>query len=94
MQRSNDLKRCRHVVAGLGLLLFTLLQCHATGAQVPSAEQIEIFRSLPPDQQQAILDAIGGSTTTGAPTQASRARSARRSHRGPVSRPSPPRSHR
>jgi polysaccharide biosynthesis/export protein len=41
----------------------------ATGlatAQVPTAEQMEIFRNLPPDQQQAILEAMGGgSSTTG-----------------------------
>jgi polysaccharide biosynthesis/export protein len=35
-------------------------------AQVPSAEQLEIFQNLPPDQQQAILESLGrgGSMTT------------------------------
>lgn len=31
-------------------------------AQVPSAEQIEIFQTLPPDQQQAILDSMNRGT--------------------------------
>jgi protein involved in polysaccharide export with SLBB domain len=55
------------VVAGFGLLIFTFLQSHAICAQVPTAEQIEIFRSLPPDQQQAILEAIGRSAPTTTP---------------------------
>jgi polysaccharide biosynthesis/export protein len=32
-------------------------------AQTPSAEQIEIFRNLPEDQQQQILESMGGSGT-------------------------------
>jgi protein involved in polysaccharide export with SLBB domain len=35
------------------------------GAQTPSAEQVDIFRTLTPDQQQAILQSMGrGSSTT------------------------------
>jgi len=41
----------------------------AAGAQVPTAEQIEIFQNLPPDQQQAILDAMGSSGGTPTPAQ-------------------------
>ncbi|HEY0687134.1 MAG TPA: SLBB domain-containing protein [Steroidobacter sp.] len=52
----------------VGLVVFP------ANAQVPSAEQIEMFQTLPPDQQQAILeslgrgggmDALGGATTNG-----------------------------
>src|SRR5262245_34834425 len=64
MQRSNDRTRCRHVVAAFGLLIFALLQSHPTGAQAPTPEQIEIFRNLPPDQQQAVLEALGRSGIT------------------------------
>jgi protein involved in polysaccharide export with SLBB domain len=34
-------------------------------AQSPSAEQMEAFRNLPPDQQQAILQGMGGTTQGG-----------------------------
>jgi polysaccharide export outer membrane protein len=34
-------------------------------AQTPTAEQMEMFRNLPPDQQQAILEAMGGGTSDG-----------------------------
>jgi polysaccharide export outer membrane protein len=34
-------------------------------AQTPTAEQIEMFRNLPPEQQQAILEAMGGGTSGG-----------------------------
>ncbi|HWJ06048.1 MAG TPA: SLBB domain-containing protein, partial [Steroidobacteraceae bacterium] len=36
-----------------------LLVGAAATAQTPTAEQMEMFRNLPPDQQQAILDAMG-----------------------------------
>jgi len=41
-------------------------------AQTPSAEQIEIFQNLPPDQQQAILDSMNRGGTSG-PTNRPRA---------------------
>ncbi len=51
-------------------LLAAGLYAPGTPAQTPTAEQIEIFQNLPPDQQQAILEAIGSSGesrgTTGA----------------------------
>jgi polysaccharide export outer membrane protein len=54
-------RRLRHAAAG-----FLLALCAAVaGAQTPSAEQIEMFRNLSPDQQQAILEAIGGGAGRG-----------------------------
>lgn len=49
--------------AGLGL--------DRAAAQVPSAEQMEIFQNLPPEQQQAILDSLmrDGSTTGSTPSR-------------------------
>ncbi|HKS58437.1 MAG TPA: SLBB domain-containing protein [Steroidobacteraceae bacterium] len=46
-------------------------------AQVPSAEQIEIFQTLPPDQQQAILESLNRGGATGGATPGSRPRSDR-----------------
>lgn len=37
-------------------------------AQVPSAEQLEMFQNLPPDQQQAILESLNRGGTTGGVT--------------------------
>ncbi len=37
-------------------------------AQTPTAEQLEIFQNLPPDQQQAILESLGRGDSTGTPT--------------------------
>jgi polysaccharide biosynthesis/export protein len=42
-------------------------------AQVPSAEQLEIFQNLPPDQQQAILESLNRGGSTGTPTERPRA---------------------
>jgi len=50
--------RLRRIVVGLFL---GVIYAAAAGAQVPTPEQIEIFQSLPPDQQQAILDAVRSS---------------------------------
>ena len=68
MQRSSDVKLCYSVIAIVGLLLF-ILQSLPADAQTPTPEQVEIFRNLPPDQQRAILEAMGQSgSTTGAPS--------------------------
>jgi len=50
------------------VLLFSLGLSPGAGAQTPSADQIEMFRNLPPDQQQSILDSMnrGGTGTGGA----------------------------
>jgi polysaccharide biosynthesis/export protein len=37
-----------------------LLVTQSAQAQTPTAEQMEMFRNLPPEQQQAILESIGG----------------------------------
>jgi polysaccharide export outer membrane protein len=51
----------RSLSYGLGILTICVLLGTAVGvrAQTPTAEQIEIFQSLPPDQQQAIMEAMG-----------------------------------
>jgi protein involved in polysaccharide export with SLBB domain len=56
----------RTVLTAILLLLGVLAQ-----AQIPTSEQIAIFQSLPPDQQQAILDQIQRGAATGAQTQRS-----------------------
>jgi polysaccharide biosynthesis/export protein len=46
--------------------LFGLVLTSSAGAQTPSAEQIEMFRNLPADQQQSILESMNrGGTSTG-----------------------------
>jgi polysaccharide biosynthesis/export protein len=68
MQRSSNVKLCYSVIAIMGLLLF-ILQSLPADAQTPTPEQVEAFRNLPPDQQRAILEAMGQSgSTTGAPS--------------------------
>jgi polysaccharide biosynthesis/export protein len=52
----------------LSLLIICLLAIFSlpVHAQTPTAEQIEMFQNLPPEQQQAIMEAMGqGSTGTG-----------------------------
>jgi protein involved in polysaccharide export with SLBB domain len=53
------------IAAGLSLCA---VYAPAIQTQTPTAEQIQIFQNLPPDQQQAILEAIGGSTGDVLPT--------------------------
>src|SRR5690349_13096730 len=40
-------------------VLFAALSLPQAWAQAPSAEQIEIFNGLPPEQQQAIMESLG-----------------------------------
>jgi hypothetical protein len=56
----------RLVAVTLGAFLCQFVASSVT-AQTPSAAQIEIFKNLPPDQQQAILETLnrGGATSTG-----------------------------
>lgn len=49
-------------------VLLLLLHAAVAGAQTPTAQQMEMFRNLPPDQQQAILEALGTGSTTGTST--------------------------
>ena len=61
------LGRFYRILAGLFL---SFAYAAAAVAQVPTAEQIQIFQNLPPDQQQAILEAIGRPDGTGVTDQA------------------------
>src|SRR5512145_2962098 len=76
MQRSIELKLHRSVIAIVALFV-SILQGLSAVAQAPTPEQIEAFRNLPPDQQQAILEAMvqlgsaapaGAVSTTAPPT--------------------------
>jgi polysaccharide export outer membrane protein len=57
----------RTILSSRLVRLVAALICYAAGfvpaalAQTPSADQIEIFRNLPEDQQQQILESLGGS---------------------------------
>jgi polysaccharide biosynthesis/export protein len=77
MQSSIRVRPGRVVVAVAGLFVGGLHGLLAV-AQTPTAEQIEIFRNLPPDQQRAILEAmrsqgaagtLGPASTTGRPDE-------------------------
>jgi protein involved in polysaccharide export with SLBB domain len=53
-------KVARAVWPVVAALTFAILSTAPVRAQTPTPEQIEIFRNLPPDQQQAVLEAMGG----------------------------------
>ena len=72
MQSSIWLRPGRIIIAVAGLFVGALHGLPAA-AQVPTAEQIEIFQNLPPDQQQAILEAMGTSGGVSGVGTASRA---------------------
>ncbi|MDH4255929.1 MAG: SLBB domain-containing protein, partial [Gammaproteobacteria bacterium] len=59
--------RTRLLARGALATVLTLWTVLALG-QTPSASQIEVFRNLPPDQQQAIIDASGGGARSGVTT--------------------------
>lgn len=68
------LKSPRSRVIGVVSGLFVALVHFAAIAQVPSQDQIEIFRNLPQEQQQAILEQMGtqsGATDRGAGSRSS-----------------------
>lgn len=48
------------LLPGIACLVFGHLVATDLHAQAPTAEQIEIFQNLPPEQQQAILESMGG----------------------------------
>jgi len=53
-------------VASIAAIALTCLMAGAAAiAQSPSQQQVEAFRNLPPDQQQAILQSMGGGTQNG-----------------------------
>src|SRR5262245_42160187 len=58
MQSFTRVGSCRILLTVAGLFVGGFHGLSAV-AQVPSAEQIQIFQNLPPDQQRAILEALG-----------------------------------
>jgi polysaccharide biosynthesis/export protein len=72
MVRSNSSSLAIRLGALAAFVLFAALCLAQAWAQSPSAEQIEIFQNLPPEQQQAILDSLN-SGGTGGPTNRPRA---------------------
>src|SRR4030095_11477007 len=64
MVRLNSASRLFWLVRAIACLL-SLGWLAPAAAQVPSAEQIEVFQSLPPEQQQQILDSMNRGGTTG-----------------------------
>ncbi|HKU14271.1 MAG TPA: SLBB domain-containing protein, partial [Steroidobacteraceae bacterium] len=74
MVRSNLSRRAFSLTVAASLALGLFLPLGAGLAQSPSADQIEIFQGLPPDQQQAILESLsrGGQSGTGSRPRADR----------------------
>lgn len=73
MVRSSSSSRAAFwLVCGVTCLLSACWLVPAA-AQVPSAEQIEIFQNLPADQQQAILESLGSGDASGLPSSRPRA---------------------
>ena len=69
MQSFTRVRPAQILLAVAGLFIAGLIPLPSI-AQTPTEEQIRIFQSLPPEQQRAILDAIGsqaGSGVLGAP---------------------------
>jgi polysaccharide biosynthesis/export protein len=59
MVRFNFSSPLFRLVAALACLLFGQGLVLDAGAQTPSADQIELFQNLPPEQQQAIMESLG-----------------------------------
>jgi protein involved in polysaccharide export with SLBB domain len=76
MLRLNFPGRLLRLVIATASLFFSLVLLSAAEAQTPSADQIEIFRNLPAEQQQTILESLGRSgsdlSTDGIDSQGSR----------------------
>jgi protein involved in polysaccharide export with SLBB domain len=49
--------------------IFTVFALTGARAQTPSADEIELFRNLPPDQQQQILESLGRGTGSSSGTR-------------------------
>lgn len=60
-----------HLIFSAGLLSPAL-------AQTPSSDQVEMFQNMTPEQQQAILEAMGGGTSSSSSSRGSGVRSDRR----------------
>ena len=54
----------RRVAPTLALLVTSLMLIPVASGQNPTPDQMEVFRNLPPDQQQAILESMGTSQGT------------------------------
>jgi len=65
MVRSTPPRLAVRLGALLACVILTVLCWPQAGAQTPTPNQIEIFQSLPPEQQQAILESLGRSTSSG-----------------------------
>lgn len=53
-------KVSRAVCAVLAALTIVAFQSASAQTQAPTPQQLEVFRNLPPDQQRAVLEAVGG----------------------------------
>lgn len=60
MPRTSFASRALWLVTILACLLFTAALSPSAVAQTPAAEQIEMFQNMTPEQQRAILEAMGG----------------------------------
>jgi polysaccharide biosynthesis/export protein len=65
MVRSNLPRLAVRLGALAASVLFAALSLPEARAQTPSADQIEMFRNLPPDQQQSLMEALGGGRSVG-----------------------------
>ena len=63
MVRPSFPSRFLGLVASVVCALFGQVLSLDVEAQTPTAEQIEIFRDLPPEQQQTILESMGAVET-------------------------------
>lgn len=68
MVRSNPSRLAVRLGALAACVLFAVFGVPQSWAQSPSADQIEIFNSLPPDQQQAIMESLGNGEAHGSAT--------------------------
>jgi polysaccharide export outer membrane protein len=64
MLRPSFSSRFSRLALPVVMFLFSLDLLVPVHAQTPSADQIEIFQTLPPDQQQAIMESMGGGRGT------------------------------
>jgi polysaccharide export outer membrane protein len=68
MVRSNSSRLAVRLACLAACVLFGVLAVPQSRAQTPSADQIEVFNSLPPEQQQAILESLGNDSARGSAT--------------------------
>lgn len=73
MVRLNSSSLLRWLACAAACVLFIGVSLPTARAQTPSADQIEMFRNLPPDQQQAILESLNRGGSTGSASSRPRA---------------------